>query len=407
MARACRHLSPTALRRFTAAALFACLFALAALPASAGARRSVPQGFVGVVAEGPTLEPNIANLSTEMNVMVRSGVESVRTVFPWADEQPYPNAAWIPKGQESRFRDVNGIPTDFDYTDRIVGLAAVRHLSVLPIIWHAPFWAARHPEDQASPPKGPDDVANYAEALVNRYGPNGTFWTQYQNIPKQPIRRWQIWNEPNIITYWIDQPFAADYVAMLRAVRAKILAADPGAQIVLAGFVNDSWDALKSFYAAGGRGLADILAVHPFTRQVRGVVTIIRRYRAVMAQDGEGGKPIIVSELSWPSAKGKVKTKYLRGFEVTPRQQAERVRDGYSLLARLRGQLKILQVDWYSWLRYDQFKNEPFDYAGLRHVSNHHGRIEDKPALGAFKDEALKLEGCRSKGPRATDCHRR
>jgi hypothetical protein len=392
--------------RLTLATAVIALCALAVAPASAGARRSVPQGFVGMNAEGPTLQPNIANLATEMNVMVRAGVESVRTVFPWADEQPFPNAGSIPAGQASRYRDVNGIPTNFAYTDRIVGLAALRHLSVLPVIWHAPSWASRHPEDQASPPKGTDDVANYAAALVERYGPNGSFWAQYPQIPKEPIRRWQVWNEPNITTYWLDQPFAADYVTMLRAVRAKILAADPGAQIVLAGFVNDSWDALSSFYAAGGRGLADILAVHPFTRQVRGVVTIIRRYRAVMARNGEGGKPIIVSELSWPSAQGKVAKKYLRGFEVTPTEQAVLVREAYAILAHLRQRLKILQVDWYSWLRYDAFKMEPFDYAGLRHVSSHHRRIEDKPALGAFKKEALRLEGCRRKEPRADNCHR-
>jgi len=115
----------------------------------------------------------------------------------------------------------------------------------------------------------------------------------------------------------------------------------------------------------------------------------------------------MVTELSWPSALGKVRKKYLRGFEVTPAQQAERVRDAYALLAHWRARLNIIQVDWYSWLRYDSFKKETFDYAGLRHIAaKRPHRIEDKPAAGTFKKEALKLEGCRRKGSRTTDCRR-
>jgi hypothetical protein len=394
------------MRRLTLAAAVLALCALAAAPASAGARRSVPQGFVGMMVEGPALEPGIANLGTEMNIMVRSGVESMRMVFPWADEQPYPTFQSVPPGQQARYRDENGVPTDFDYTDRVVALAASRHLPILPVIWHAPDWAAREPEDQSSPPSSAEALGRYSAALVSRYGPNGSFWAQYPSLPKMPIRRWQIWNEPNIVPFWRDQPFAADYVADLRAARTAIRGVDPGAQIVLAGLTNTSWIALQQVYAAGGKGLFDIVASHPFTKRVGGVVTILRRMRAVMARNGDGGMPLMVTELSWPSALGKVKPRYLRGFEVTPKQQAQRVRDAYALLARWQKRLKIIQVDWYSWLRYDAFPKEPFDYAGLRHVTYPGYRKSDKPALGTFKMEALKLEGCRRKGPLATQCRR-
>jgi hypothetical protein len=381
------------------------LTAAAVAPSQAGAGRSVPQGFAGMVVEGPVLEPKVANLGHEMDLMVRSGVESIRFVFPWADEQPYANWQQVPQGKQSRYRDVNGVPTDFDYTDRIVGQAAQRGLAVLPVVWQAPDWGAREPGNQASPPKSPEAIAQYAGALVARYGPNGSFWAENPGLTKQPIETWQIWNEPNIIPFWKDQPFAADYVADLRAARQAILSADPTAKVAIAGLVNNSWDALEQVYQAGGQGLFDVVAIHPFTKQVKGVITILRRVRAVMTRHGDAAKPLMVTELSWPSAVGKVRKKYLKGFEVTPAQQAERVRDAYALLAHWRARLNIIQVDWYSWLRYDSFKKETFDYAGLRHIAaKRPHRIEDKPAAGAFKKEALKLEGCRRKGPRTTDC---
>jgi hypothetical protein len=235
----------------------------------------------------------------------------------------------------------------------------------------------------------------------------GSFWAERPRLPQAPIRTWQIWNEPNIATFWMDQPFAADYVAVLRAARQTILSIDPGAQVAIAGLVNQSWTALQQFYDAGGQGLFDVMAVHPFTLEVGGVLVILQKVREVMAQHGDAAKPMMVTELSWPSAVGKVKKKWLRGFEVTPAQQANRVKAGYAALARYRTRFNITQVDWYSWLRYDAFRTDTFDYAGLRHISAHHFKVEDKPAAGAFKKEALRLEGCGRKGPTATDCHRR
>ena len=82
----------------------------------------------------------------------------------------------------------------------------------------------------------------------------------------RPIREWQIWNEPNQPVFnWSDQPFAADYVALLRDAGAAIKAVDPGAKIVLAGLVGTSWTALQTVYQAGGKSLFDVVAIHPFT----------------------------------------------------------------------------------------------------------------------------------------------
>src|SRR5436190_21134590 len=125
-ARSSRPERGTRMRRLTVIASLVVLCAAAVAPSAASARRSVPPGFVGMVVEGPALEPNISNLEHEMSLMVRSGVESIRAVFPWNDAQPYESFDKVPPSKQGRFRDVHGIPTDFAYTDRIVGTAAER-----------------------------------------------------------------------------------------------------------------------------------------------------------------------------------------------------------------------------------------------------------------------------------------
>ena len=70
---------------------------------------------------------------------------------------------------------------------------------------------------------------------MRRYGPNGTLWAERPEVPRLPIRSWQIWNEPNLGPYWCGKANAKQYVAMLRAVGTAIKQVDRGAQIVTAG----------------------------------------------------------------------------------------------------------------------------------------------------------------------------
>ena len=286
------------------------------------------------------------------------------------------------------------IPTNFSYMDRIVTSAAQRNLQMLPVILGAPKWARRHAKLGASPPLGTVTYSNFARGLVARYGPNGTFWAAHPELRAQPIRRWQIWNEPNTTFFWSDQPSAKSYVKLLRAAGKAIKGADPGAQIVLAGLPNNSWDAFKDLYAAGARGLFDVAAVHPFTRRVSGVLTILHRDRVVMKRNGDDSMPLVVTELSWPSGEGKLRTSY--GFDVTPAQQAQRVENALPLLVRERERLKIEGVYWYTWLSFDKDKGYPFDWAGLSRLSRK-GRVVRKPAFDAMRRTTLPFEGCTAK----------
>jgi hypothetical protein len=93
-----------------------------------------------MMADGPIFSPGV-NLPRQLDRMVASGVESLRVAFSWSDAQPYASWADVPASLVGQFTSgVGGVPTDFSATDRIVGLAARRGLSVLPVAMYAPSW---------------------------------------------------------------------------------------------------------------------------------------------------------------------------------------------------------------------------------------------------------------------------
>ena len=194
------------------ALLLAILVALLLAPSAQAAPREVPEGFMGVMADGPLVDQGITDISREGTLMQQNGVEAIRIVVYWADLQPTRDG-----------------PIDCASTDRVVAMAAANHLKILPVVIRAPAWDREDPAKIASPPRGDEAYTAFLTALVARYGPQGTFWAARPDLPRNPQRQWQVWNEPNIDTYWESpRPFAKRYVKLLKASYRALKAADPG-----------------------------------------------------------------------------------------------------------------------------------------------------------------------------------
>jgi hypothetical protein len=367
--------------------------------AGAESKRSVPQGYIGVVADGPVFDQGI-DFERELDLMVGAGVESVRTVFDWDWAQPYRTFADVPEPDRGRFRDEAGVPTDWAPTDRVVDAAARRGFRLLPVIVRSPRWATSDPDRLIPPPGDTAAYGRFAGALVRRYGPGGAFWRERPDLKQVAIRRWQLWNEPDIPFFWPDRPFAPGYVGLLREASAAIRQADPGARVVLAGLTNDSWNALEQVYRAGGRRHFDVVAVQSFTRTIANYERILALVRRTMRRHGDARKPLTVTELSWPSSLEHMVRR--QGYEVTERGQARRVAAILPRLAKARRRYRIEGLYWYTWMSYDATDYD-FDYAGLRRHNG--GNPVPKPAFHAFRRAALRLEGCRLKSV-ATRCDR-
>jgi polysaccharide biosynthesis protein PslG len=380
--------------------------AAATKPAASKAKATpaVPQGFVGMMLDGPVFPDvdNHINLPQQLDRMVASGVESLRVVFDWAEAQPYADWSDVPASQKRKFVDENGIPTRFETIDQVMGVVAKRRLTVLPVILNSPKWDADPTQPGAE--ANPHSVywyAQFCQELVQRYGPHGSFWAH--RSPKAPIHMWQIWNEPNIPAFWPIQPFAQSYVTMLSAARSAIKSADPTAKIVLAGMPNFSWkDLAKVYKISGARSLFDMVAIHPYTKTPAGVIKILTYVRRVMNANGDRHKPMLADEVSWPSSAGKTSHNAGLTFADTEAQQARNVGRLLPLLAKNRVRLGLAGFYYYTWAGRDRTNSLPFDFAGLFHFSEN--RFTAKPVYSVFSRGALALEHCRTKSVLATRC---
>ena len=360
------------------------LVCVLALPATAdAARREVPRGWLGVVVDGPMTDPTFAQGPGEWDLLAGSGAESVRAAVYWNQVQP------TGPGE-----------LNFAASDPIFLAAAQRDVDVLPVVQGTPNWAAKTPFDPGSPPRDNEDFARFLTALVMRYGPNGSLWAEHPEVSRQPVRSWQIWNEPNLTRYWNVAPWASSYVALLKRAHKALKAADPGSQTVLAGLPNESWEALAAIYRAGARRSFDIVSLHPYTGQPQSVVRIVKIVRHEMHRRGDDTLPIWVTELSWPAAQGK--TVQHNDFETTEQGQSSRLGKGLPMLADERKRLRIGRVYWYTWLSHEEITDSAFDFSGLRRLRS--GRLVSAPSLTVFTRLARRFQGCAKQSGDARRC---
>lgn len=376
------------------------------VPAAAEAKRTVPRGWIGMNAGLElTSRPNL--LGSEFGRMPRAGVESVRLTVNWDEVEPTRGTL------------------NFTATDRVVGAAARRRLRMLITVLSAPRWASDDVPNVDAPiltPRNPADYAAFMTALVRRYGPHGSFWSSHRSLPRMAVRGWQIWNEPDLSFFWNkprahrhqgdrcdNQPWARSYAKLLKASYRAIHRRDKKAKVVLAGMPNYPWEYVCALYRAGAGKSFDEAAMHPYAYYVGpkqptrknghtvwgrgGVLEMVRLVREVMDRHHDRRKPLLLTEVAWPAAKGKVP--YDTGISVTPSIQVKRIKQALPTIAKYRRKWGIAGIYWYSWLTdFDPAFDQPFRFAGLRRVFPD-GHVTSEPGLAAFTRTARRLEGRR------------
>jgi hypothetical protein len=362
--------------------LLAAALALLTLAAPAqAAKRKVPHGFFAVMYDRETTDASAATQDQQWALMARSGVESVRTVFSWAQAQPEPGV------------------TDFSYTDLIVGMAARHGIDLVPVVRTSPAWAALNPYAHGSPPKDPVDYSAYVRALIERYGPHGSFWDEHPELPRRPVRTWQVWNEPHLNIWWntdgrSPNAWAREYAALLKNVAPVIRTADPGAKIVLSALADYAWSHLARLNRFKISRYYDIVAINLFTSKPAYVFRGVNLVRRVMRKGGAARKTIWLTEATWPAGKGLVarpQASWQRAWYTTDRGMAKRVRQVYKLAAAKRRKLRVSKVVWYTWASAYR-GNDLFDYGGLSVFNG--AQYTVKPALSSYAATAHRYEGC-------------
>jgi hypothetical protein len=116
------------------------------------------------------------------------------------------------------------------------------------------------------------------------------------------IRDWQIWNEPNLSSYWSRQPVRAVLRGAAQGFGRTLRRADPrGAESCSAVFPTRAGSLCGASTGPGGRGSFDAVAIHPYTGTPSRVLKIVELNRREMRRAGDGRAGIWLTELSWPS----------------------------------------------------------------------------------------------------------
>jgi hypothetical protein len=174
-----------------------------------------------------------------------------------------------------------------------------RGLKVLVVVHKSPPWASGGLGAEA-PPTDPATFGSFMGRIAAA-------------IPG--VDAWELWNEPDSPEFFAGGADPAKYAAMLRAAYPAIKAAQPGDTVVTGGMVGNNMDFVAALYDAGAQGSFDAVGVHTdtacltnspdvFYRDERGRVgrytfSAYREVHQVMADHGDGAKPIWLTEIGW------------------------------------------------------------------------------------------------------------
>lgn len=356
--------------------LIASCVVLGGLGAAAPARAEpLPPDFFGVYSED-AFEARDAARSVTLNGQRAVGFGIVRLPLDWSTIQPDPDR-W-----------------NWAAHDEFVLDAARAGMRVLPFIVQTPGWA-REPEhhDAAGiwPPQFPDYVVDFAAAAARRYGRAGTIWRENPEVPYVPIRSWQIWNEPNLRSFWRSGPDPVAYTRLLESAAYGIRSGDPDAEIVSAGLPDPAGVRIPAprfvaeMYDAGAARALDTVAVHPYAHAPEEVVEHVADITRVVARHGDDA-PVWATEFGWATGGS---SGYLTDEEGQARQLARAV----TLLGAQRKHLRLRGLATYNWR--DSVGPGWMAHAGLRRLDN-----SPKPAQFAIRAAMAELRAQTDPGAR-------
>jgi hypothetical protein len=302
---------------------------LMAVPAAT--RAYLPPGFIGI-------SPQSAGTAKDYKLMQEAGIYSVRLPLYWAGIEP----------QNPAFSERH-----WDGFDREVRLAAEAGLEVFPFITASPKWVSARGIDVP--------VANawqrrawgsFVRAAVKRYGPGGSFWREEDELPYLPVRRWEIWNEENLVTF-ATHPEPARFATLIRIAGRIIHREAPGSEVILGGLFGRplqippnvaSGDYLSRFYRTGNvKRYFDGVALHPYVADARAMGAQLANLRRIMRRHHDFGTPLYVTELGWGSASGP--TRWQRGLWG----QAYQLSKAFAMLSANRLRWGVGGVWWFTW----------------------------------------------------------
>ncbi|HEY2479284.1 MAG TPA: LamG domain-containing protein [Solirubrobacterales bacterium] len=288
-----------------------------------------------------TAEPEVESLSASGQIF---GV-NYRSVPDAANAQ---TAKLVAESNATMFRVAVGCPNN-EY-DEIFEHAAEDGVTILPYIVGVAehveetgpeshhFHCPGHHGNFVPPPEEHEAWKSEVEAIVHRYGHNGTFWAEHEFSAELIPDHWEIWNEENSGRFGstTGRIHPAWYGSLLEEAHEAITNVDPTAQILIGGLLSvpkarptaqevsegreDEIDPARFLKQMGHYNAFDAVSLHPYAFRGLGkvphapndakdvekvterVYTNIKVVRARLNELGSTTKqmPIWISEIGWP-----------------------------------------------------------------------------------------------------------
>lgn len=257
-----------------------------------------------------------------------AGFAFIRQEFPWEDIEIHGKGDFV-----DRRNDPAGVDAWAKY-DQIVDLAEERDIEIMARLSNPPSWTRAQGDagGTQAPPDDFNDFSDFAAIVAERY--------------RGRIRYYQIWNEPNGNEEWGRQDVDPEaFTELLCLAYRRIKEVDPEA-IVLAGALTPTLAMdgrnmndlifLQRMYNAGAGNCFDVFSAQgyglwsgPTDRRLRPTVINYPHnlfLRDMMVRNGEGDKPIWISEMGWNTVPESITPTYGR---VTEEQQARYAVEAY------------------------------------------------------------------------------
>jgi hypothetical protein len=210
------------------------------------------------------ISEDIAAVERDLDGMASTGVCWIRIDVDWSRIQPEPD----------RF--------EWASTDRAVAGARARGMEVLAMIGYTPAWARPDGTSDKHPPTDIGAFSAFADAAARRYH-------------SLDVNTWEVWNEPNLNSFWEPNPDPESYARLLVATSNAIRAVDSEAFIVAAGLspASDSPDGsnispvtfLDRLYRAGAADSFDAVAMHPYSYPVNPTAEVPLNHFAIVTPE--------------------------------------------------------------------------------------------------------------------------
>lgn len=279
---------------------------------------------------------------------------------------------------------------DWSRPDSIMASANARGIKMLWMMGYTPPWARAAGTDDKYPPTNSADYADFLTAFANRYYSQGA--TTYE-----------LWNEPNISTFWHPAPDVAQYVSLLTAGYNALKAVNTNIKVVTAGMAPAGDTApqingrtfLSGIYSNGGGGKFDAVGWHPYCwanppihagdfaewSNWSQMADTSPSARSIMVANGDTAKPIWATEYGGPTGGGS--QAWTEAFQAADVTTAYGLWKSYSWTTASWGNAPLM---WYHWR--DRNTSDTVDYE--QHFGLEHTDGTDKPAYANWVAEAAK-----------------